>query len=446
MSNRPRLFLLGLAATAVASSCSGGTRTAEAPPAGASEAGAPDVMAPGDDGGGDASDGGDTSLEAAGDADVDAPKPECVVDSDCPNVPHKCGTLGVAAGKCLVALSCDGRDGTFACGLSGDQNCCASSAVPAGSFARDGDTTRMATLSAFRLDLYEITVGRMRAFFEAFGGDPRDTPPAPGAGAHPLVANSGWRSTWNVRLPGSSAEIADRLGPAGCVKGGNNADGGTATWTASPGPYEDKPITCIDWYTLFAFCAWDGARIPTDAELGYAEMGGADQRLYSWGSDRPTFGTHYDYVVTGLVDLSDGVTKQTWGPFFRTTDASGTHIIGGPEVIAPPGKKPLGVGKWGQFDLTGNVLEWTLDVAPVLGGTCVDCANTAWPDPPQDQVGWYPLDWLTSADGGTTDQNDGYRSIRGGSWDPTHTLTSTGYYTYLVSRTYGSIGGRCARN
>lgn len=345
------------------------------------------------------------------------------------------------------APSCTGAAGTRSCGAGANDDCCVAPAVPGGSFLRNDLVTHPATVSGFRLDKYEVTVGRVRAFFAAFGGNLRGSPPLPGAGSHPKIAGSGWRSSWNVRLPASSTEIDDRLGAAGCVRGGNNADGGTATWTSAPGPHEDQPITCIDWYTLFAFCAWDGARLPTDAELGYAEQGGDEQREFAWGGGPLAFATHRDHVVTGLVDLGDGLTKQTWGPLFRTQDVAGEHIIGGPEVIAPPGRKPLGNGRWGHADLTGNVLEWTLDEAEILAGACNDCARIDWPDPPQDQPGAYPPQWPVLLDNGDLDlSGDGLRSVRGGSWDPVHALSSWSYYPYAVFKTYGSIGGRCARD
>lgn len=379
-------------------------------------------------------------------ASVDAaPPPRCIVDAECPG--SRCGTVGAAAGRCLLAPSCTGALGSYACGPMADQDCCTSIAVPGGSLLRNNKPTHPATVSSFRLDVYEVTVARVRAFFDALAGDLRGYPPAPGSGGHPKIAGAGWRSAWNVRLPGSCAEIHDRRGPAGCVRGGNNDDGGTATWTASPGPFEDKPITCIDWYTLFAFCAWDGGRLPTDAELGYAEQGGSEQREFAWGNGEPYFQARRDYVVTGLIDLSDGLTKQTWGPLFRTQDPTGTRIVGGPEVIAPPGRKPLGNGRWGHADLSGNVLEWTLDEAVIIEGECTNCARTDWPDPPSDQVGSYPPQWpVRRPDGSIDATRDGSRAVRGGSWDPVHVLSSYAYYAYDTWKTYGSIGGRCARD
>jgi len=30
------------------------------------------------------------------------------------------------------------------------------------------------------------------------------------------------------------------------------------TWTDTAGSNENQPVNCLDWYTAFAFCAWDG--------------------------------------------------------------------------------------------------------------------------------------------------------------------------------------------
>ncbi|MGC4079568.1 MAG: SUMF1/EgtB/PvdO family nonheme iron enzyme [Rubrivivax sp.] len=388
--------------------------------------------------------GGETDVDCGG---PDKGTPRCALDQAC-LVANDCAAKHCAANKCaILAPSCKGSAGTVSCGLASDENCCTTLPVPGGSYNRFADANYPATVSSFKLDRFEITVGRIREFFNAKGGNLRGNPPAPGAGAHPLIANSGWRSTFNVRLPGSFAEIDDRLGAAGCTVGGDNSDGGAATWTPMPGPYESLPITCIDWYTLFAFCEWDGGRLPTDAEWGYAAMGGSEQRLYAWSqlgdlSMNLTWGVHNDFVAASLWDPVDQVFKFSVGTPFRTTDPITGKTNDGPAHMATPGTKK-GYGKWGQADLTGNVLEYLLDRAPFEPGNCVDCALVDWPDPPQDQPGAYPPQWYTP---NTNQSPDGYRSVRGGSWDPTHVPYTHYYYAYAVPRTYYAAGGRCARN
>ena len=75
------------------------------------------------------------------------------------------------------------------CGALASDDCCASLPVTGGSFFRgydgvtDGDTSKAypATVSDFRLDRYEVTVGRFRKFIGAWNGGWR---PAVGAGKH----------------------------------------------------------------------------------------------------------------------------------------------------------------------------------------------------------------------------------------------------------------------
>ena len=250
-----------------------------------------------------------------------------------------------------------------------------------------------------------------------------------------------------VVMPVSSEN--ERLTANGCTVAGDNSDGGTATWTATAGANEELPITCLDWYTLFAFCAWDGGRLPTDAEWLYAAQGGEEQRWYAWAqsgdiADRK-WPAENDLVVAQLRDPLDGQFKYTVGPPSRMTDPLSGNVIDGPSHLAPPGRKK-GYGRWGHADLTGSLLEYLLDDAPVPEAPCIaDCAKVDWPDPPQDQVGWYPPAWWTGSEDAPV-YPDGYRSLRGGSWDATHPLYAWFAYAYRVQRTYGSAGGRCARD
>lgn len=241
-----------------------------------------------------------------------------------------------------AALSCTNLKAT--CGAAGGDDCCKSLAVPAGTFNRgyDGilykEADHPATLSGFRLDKYEVTVGRFRAFVEA-GMGTQQQPPAEGVGAHPKLARSGWSSDWNGRL------AAD----ASALKAGLKCDPVFATWTDSPGGNENKPIECLDWYTAFAFCAWDGGRLPTYAEWNYAASGGSEHRYYPWS-----------------VPANSEVIDDSYAIY-----------CGGAGVPANVGSKsPKGDAKWGQSDLGGNAWEWTLDWSPqqyIM--PCHDCAE-----------------------------------------------------------------------
>jgi len=103
--------------------------------------------------------------------------------------------------------SCVGLAAT--CGPTGTDNCCQSPVVTGGSFGMGYDKASdnahpspgtPATVSDFRLDKYEITVGRFRQFVVA-GKGTQGSPPVIGAGSRTLngaVGQGGWDATnWN---------------------------------------------------------------------------------------------------------------------------------------------------------------------------------------------------------------------------------------------------------
>jgi formylglycine-generating enzyme required for sulfatase activity len=230
------------------------------------------------------------------------------------------------------------------CGPSGDESCCTSLPVPGGTFYRSYDNvtyvsmSHPATVADFYLDKYQITVGRFRQFVNA-GTGTQASPPASGAGAHPLIAGSGWDLAWNANLSADAAALKASL----------KCSATDQTWTDTAGANESQPQNCMDWYTAFAFCAWDGGRLPTEAEWNYAAAGGSEQRAYPW-SIPPTSTT---------IDDSYAV--------YCGSSCSGTQNVGS--------KSPKGDGKWGQADLAGNLWEWTLDWLGSYQSPCSNCAD-----------------------------------------------------------------------
>lgn len=394
----------------------------------------------------------DDGVQNGDEADVDcggasapacAPGKRCAQPSDC-----TIGACGVD-GRCPVSPSCTARTGAGDhCGPNHDESCCASARVPA-----TGDAVvytanawnLTARVSPFRLDKYEVTVGRLRAFFDAMGGDPQsnfEKTVGAGAGAHPKIPGSGWRSSWNKRLPSRWADIHSRYGdPAEALDGaqycmrGAGGEWGTTTWRRTPDAnpklednFELKPVVCLDWYTLFAFCAWDGGRLPTHAEWGLA-AGDDAGFVYPWGNDAPTA----EKAVMALNGFAP-FPNFTWGETIRLPGDRGTHI-------APPGKKTA--ARFGHHDLAGNVAEWLLD-AKVPRGWCDDCADLsgwkdpalAWPDYEPKLEAKHPS-WL---DGGT-------RVVRGGTWEGHDVRNVQGTWDGVeVGFTYHALGGRCARD
>jgi formylglycine-generating enzyme required for sulfatase activity len=284
-----------------------------------------------------------------GETGVDCGGPDCAPCADGQGCSSGADCQGGAcqSGACQTPPSCTGGAGAdTTCGLFADTPCCAAEVVPGGTYHRLNNFVYPATVDAFRMDVLEVTVGRFRAFVEAGQGTQANAPPA-GSGAYPPVANSGWDPADDAYLPLDTAAL---LAEVACAPP-------MGTWTAAAGPSEEKPMNCLSWPLAYAFCIWDGGRLPTEAEWNFAAAGGAEQRRYPRGDDAPD-ANHAIYDCK-----ADG-------------DA-GNHGNCTPLDVFPVGSKPLGLGRWGHLDLAGSVAEWARDFyAPVYQPpVCDECVN-----------------------------------------------------------------------
>jgi len=185
-------------------------------------------------------------------------------------------------------------------------------------------------VSTFRLDRFEVTVGRFRRFVDAYDSW-RPRHPIAGEGQHPRLSSaSAWQPTYDDALPQSAAALRSDI----------SCDEMFQTWS-SDSARDSLPINCVSWYAAFAFCIWDGGRLPTESEWEYAASGGNARYTYPWG-DSPApddvDGTYavYNCLGSGMYDCS-----------FKG--------------IQPVGSRPLGMARYGQLDLAGSMWEWGLD-------------------------------------------------------------------------------------
>ncbi len=155
--------------------------------------------------------------------------------------------------------------------------------------------------------------------------------------------------------------------------------------------FEDHPVAETTWRGARNYCAWRGARLPTEAEWEAAARG-PEGRSYPWGEAPPDQARVYTRFPSG--------------------------------VTAPVGSRPDGATPEGILDLSGSLAEWT--------------ASLYKP---------YPYD---AGDGREDPLAPGERVTRGGDYVfDTDADQLTGYFRSGFSRApkngHRHIGFRCAR-
>jgi formylglycine-generating enzyme required for sulfatase activity len=187
-------------------------------------------------------------------------------------------------------------------------------------------------------------------------------------------------------------------------------------WTDEASEETDfLPMTCVGWYEAFLFCAWDGGRLPTEAEWEMAAAGGAEDRLYPWGFEEPDVSTA-SYQCEDLTLCTEIIANG---------DCCSLHRVGTHDA---------GKGRWGHQDLGGSVREMVFDAYRPGFYTetqfgCIDCASTTY------DVG-----------------QGSKRVMRGGGWStPSFTLRGADRQAIFAgsennpNQRIADVGFRCAR-
>jgi formylglycine-generating enzyme required for sulfatase activity len=301
------------------------------------------------------------------------------------------GRAGAASTAAAGTNSCSGMKG----GECQNGDCCTSLLVTGGTFEQGDPDAFSSTVSSFLLDKYEVTVGRFRNFVAAYDAWRAAGNPLTGSGENPHVPGSGWSADFTSSLSASASSLISDAA-VDC------ADPTYQTWASSGN--DDLPINCVDWFTSFAFCIWDGKRLPTEAEWEYAAARGVNNTAYPWG-DVPIPDNSLATANLAAYDcLGDG-----------NPDCSFADIL-------PVGSRPDGNGLFGHSDLAGSMWEWDLDwFAPYPSSAQTDYANL---------------------------QTGSTRVIRGGDFaSPASTLIAGGRYSYgFPTAHFTNVGFRCAQN
>jgi hypothetical protein len=338
------------------------------------------------------------------------------------------------------------------------ESCCRSLALPG--------------TAAVRLDKYEVTAGRMRQFIETAGPNLRqwaateianDTPvgkrlaadiPVPLRSLLPATADVGQPMNLVMQIGGTVMDARRPSASQGCYSDDGAYGHNTYYWPEgvldghfgashaarrfTKEQYDEKAMNCSPYWVYAAFCAWDGGRLPTMAEINQVWTA-----TYPWGG---AYGAPGPVAPASGVDYETTIDQGNNTLFFYAYPAFGNaHDIAG--YIAAPGRffrdatatKSNGES-W--MDLGANMMEMLQIDGPGMETFCDFNVFAAAGDVTSPQCTYTPT--------GGTARPGVLRATSmpevpwvGGSWEG-HAVGKPTYH-FGAQVQYGKTGFRCAR-